>query len=170
MRNKRCRFFSEIIVFSALFLLINFNSVVYGCSCSWGGHFLKVSSNSEVIVRGKVLGYHGEARGIKLSMDIEIFEVMKGKLNKKVIRVWGDSGALCRPYVTQFPIGTEWILALNGTGSKPGVESGYAISICGTYWLRVEEGIISGNIDNENNMDSVKELPLKDFRQYFASE
>lgn len=160
--------FVAYVLLSFLLLVVSPLMPVYGCSCGWSGPFLTVSSNAQIIVRGKVLAYKGEARGVKLSMDFEVLEVIKGKLNKKTIRVWGDNGALCRPCVTQFPIGTEWILALNGLGSKPGIESEYAISVCGTYWLKVEEGKVIGNIDNKEVMDSSQSMPLDEFRAYYS--
>jgi hypothetical protein len=36
---------------------------------------------------------------------------------------------LCRENIEQFPVGSEWLLALNGPGNKPGMNKGdYVIS------------------------------------------
>jgi hypothetical protein len=74
----------------------------------------------------------------------------------------GD-GMHCRPTIEAFPIDTEWILGLNGPGSKPG--NGLAISHCGEYWLRVENGEVVGSIDGDDKQ--VKRIPLDEFKNRF---
>ena len=59
------------------------------------------------------------------------------------------------------PPGSEWILALNGPGSKPG--EGLALSHCGEYWLRVENGQVIGSIDGTQSQ--VKRMPLDELRR-----
>ncbi len=76
---------------------------------------------------------------------------------------------LRRPYVTQFPVGTEWIVGLNGPGSKPGCNSNHAISICGQYWLQIKDGRVIGNIDNEKDESSSQELSIDEFRTRYCS-
>ncbi len=125
----------------------------FSCSCNWIGPFLKVAPQSEPLVRGVVLGYHGEQRGLPLAMDIKVLEVYRGKTEESQIRIWGDNGWLCRPSVSQFPVGTEWIFALNGPGSKPGMSPGYALSVCGQFWLKVVDGKVIGNLDNIQDHD-----------------
>jgi hypothetical protein len=39
--------------------------------------------------------------------------VLKGAEKRQTIAVRGDTGALCRPYVSLFPPGTRWVLALS---------------------------------------------------------
>ncbi len=53
------------------------------------------------------------------------------------------------------------ILALNGSGSKPG--EGWALSHCGEYWLRVENGEVIGSIDGTQSQ--VKRMPLAEFKR-----
>ncbi|MCX5810046.1 MAG: hypothetical protein NTX36_11870 [Proteobacteria bacterium] len=142
---------------------------VYACSCSWGGPFFKVAPQAEFVIKGKIMSYHGEEKGIKQAMDVEVLEVLKGTCHQKNIRIWGGKGWLCRPDVTQFPVGTEWILGINGPGSKPGIEGGYAISICGQYWLQVVNGVVVGNIDNEQEREFSQELPLEEFKKRFRN-
>ena len=158
-------------VFSALFLLCGVFFIqpqVDACSCLWAGPFLKVAPNCELVIRGRVSGYYGEDRNIKLAMDVEVIEVLRGKTQESELRIWGDDGMLCRPYVTQFPVGTEWILGLNGPGSKPGCTSNHAISICGQYWLQIKDGKVIGNIDNEKDQSSSQELSIDEFRTRYC--
>ena len=83
--------------------------------------------------------------------DVEIKEVLYGKEQKKRIRVWGDDGVLCRPYVTKFPKNTEWILNVDKVPSskikwEPRREKAgdYAISVCGEHWLALKDRKIIG--------------------------
>jgi hypothetical protein len=141
------------------------------CSCNWGGPFQKVAPQAELVIRGKVLNYHGLDRGVPLAMDVEILEVLKGQAGNRRVRVWGDNGWLCRPYVSQFPAGTEWILALNGPGSKPGQNPGdCALSICGQFWLQVVEGNAFGNFDDDRDWKSGQKRSLDEVRRVFQGQ
>jgi hypothetical protein len=141
------------------------------CSCYWTGPFLDVAPRSESIVRAKVLGYHGKGRlaDQPLAMDLSVLETLKGDPQPASLRVWGDDGHLCRPAVTQFPVGTEWILALNGPGSKPGVGPGPAISVCGEYWLRVTGDRVVGSIEIGSAKEARQDMPLDSLRARLAS-
>jgi hypothetical protein len=140
------------------------------CSCSWGGPFQKVAPKSELVIRGKVVNYHGLDRGSPLAMDLEILEILKGETENRWVRVWGDNGWLCRPSVSQFLVGTEWILALNGPGSKPGQNPGdYALSICGQFWLQVVEENAFGNFDDHRDWKAGQVRSLDEVRKVFPA-
>ncbi len=136
-----------------------------GCSCTWAGPFLTVAPRAPLIVRARVLAHHGEGAGTPLAMDLEVLEVLHGESPTGRLRVWGDDGALCRPYVTTFPVGSEWVLALDGPGSKPGMTPDHAISACGSTWLEVRDGArVRGNLDDRTRMDVVQEVSLAELR------
>jgi len=71
----------------------------------------------------------------------------------------GD-GMQCRTTLEGFPPDSEWILALNGPGSKP--SDGWALSHCGEYWLRVEKGEAIGSIDGKQS--ELKRMPLNELK------
>lgn len=115
------------------------------CTCSWKGPFLSVAPGAETIIRGEVLRYYGKSRGVDLAMDVEVQEVLKGTARPKRIRIWGDNGAQCRPYVNGFRVGTEWVFAINRL--KDGVGRGdFALSVCGEYWAKVEGHTVRGRL------------------------
>ncbi len=121
------------------------------CSCMWAaGGFLGVAPNAEIIVRARVVDYHGRNRKVDLAMDVEVAEVLKGCAAAGKIRIWGDNGALCRPYVSAFPRGTEWIFAirpLRGSREPEADRAGeFYIPGCGAYWLRVDDVRARGHI------------------------
>ena len=89
-----------------LLMTLSLPSLAIGCSCMWGGPFTKVALGKELIVLGEVRSHH------KNSMEVKVLEVLKGKEERKTIRIWGDNAALCRPYVSAFPVGTTWLLAV----------------------------------------------------------
>lgn len=130
------------------------------CSCNWGGPFLTAAQDAPLVVRGKILRHHPGKPPI---MDVLALETIKGGLLDSGLAVQLGDGMYCRPAPEVFPPGTEWVLAINGKGAKPG--SGLAISHCGEYWLRVERGRVSGSIDG--NLGQVKSLPLSEFRLRF---
>ena len=118
------------------------------CTCMWAGGFLEVAPGAEVIVR--VRGYHGQNRKVHLAMDVVVLERLKGSPAADDIRIWGDNGALCRPYVSAFPPGTEWILAIRPSrdlGLRGPERAGdYYIPGCGAYWLRVNGERVTGHV------------------------
>ncbi|HEY9403643.1 MAG TPA: hypothetical protein VIQ24_13345 [Pyrinomonadaceae bacterium] len=151
---------------------------VFACSCApLGGSFLTLAPASALVIRGRVLRHTGEGE-TRTEMDIEVLETLVGKTSQQVVSVSGDPGNLCRPYVSWFPAGTEWVLALEPAikdalvarqsyfMSEPD-KGDYAISSCGAHWLKVKEGKVSGNIDRDDEeRDGVRqEIPLKELRR-----
>lgn len=120
------------------------------CSCAWSGSFLTVAPQAELVIRAKILSHHGKKNGVFEKMKIKVLETYKGSLWDREIFVWGDEGWLCRAPVAQFPVHTEWILALNGPGSKPEMSPGPSISSCGQYWLEVKGGEVQGSIEGKS--------------------
>ena len=143
----------------ALTLLITLLApgVALACTCVWGGPFTKVALGTELIVLVEVQSYYRHA------MDVQVIEVLKGAKTPPAMRIWGDTGALCRPYVTAFPRGTRWIFAL-----KPSTE-GYAISVCGDYWLRVDGDQVVGRITLAEHGRNVESAPLADVLAWIRS-
>ena len=139
------------------------------CSCMWGGPFMKVAPASELVVRGRILRHMGENPESKTEMEFEVLEVISGRADKRVITISGDNGLLCRPYVSAFPIGTQWILALSAADQRFQDKGDYAISICGTYWLRVSNGRVSGNIHSAKSREERQQLSLREFRRRFKA-
>ena len=130
------------------------------CSCQWRGPFLTVAKDAPLVVRGRILGHH---QGKPPTMDVLVTEPLSGGLLDSGLVIQMGDGMHCRPTVDQFPPATEWILALNGPGSKPG--KGHALSHCGEYWLRVENGDVVGSIDGAEGQ--VKRMSYYEFLMRF---
>lgn len=129
----------------------------HACSCAWKGAFLHVAQDSPLIVHGRVLRHHPGAPPI---MDVLVLETLVGGILDSGIAIQMGDGAACRPSMADFAPGSEWIFALNGPGSKPG--TGLALSHCGEYWLRIENGDVVGIIDGSDK--KMRRMPLQELR------
>jgi hypothetical protein len=114
-------------------------------------------------------------------MEVEVLETLAGKAPQSVVSVSGDPGNQCRPYVSGFPVGTEWVLALGPAVKDERVarlsyamsapdKGDYAISNCGAYWLEVKDGKAVGNIDIDDyeRRHESQVIPLEELRRCFA--
>lgn len=131
-----------------------------GCSCVWAGPFLDVAAKAPVIVRVSVEGSHGGSREEPGAIDARLIETLRGEAPHIRFRIWCDNGALCRPPVRDFPIGTEWLIGLNAPGCRKSPDEEYAISVCGQYWLRVEGTEVVGNIDDPSGPQASQRAAL----------
>jgi hypothetical protein len=128
--------------------IVLFAPSAIACDCAGSDPFVKTAARSDLVVRGKILEYQPEQSATNptfpLAMVVEVTEVLKGKSQPKRLTVLGDNGMICRSYVSRFPIGTEWVLAVSpDQWSK---KSELAISACGEYALPVADNAVKGRI------------------------
>lgn len=140
---------------------------VPACQCSWEGPFLKASCRSPLVVYARIVQFSEKTRDTSPFMDIDVIEPFSGGMTDKRLRVWGDPGMLCRADLRQFPVDSEWILALDGPGSKPAMSPGHALSLCGQYWLGLAGDKVIGLIDDAAENIGPQEMPLQEFRKRF---
>lgn len=145
-----------IVIFVGLVGFPLFAPAAGACSCKWNGPFLTVSKDVPLVIRGRIIRHHTDPSP---TMDVLVLETLKGAMLDSGMVVQMGDGMHCRPSLDGFPPGSEWILALNGPGAKPG--NGLALSHCGEYWLRVEDGIVVGQIDR--NAPKEKRMPMSEF-------
>ena len=128
-------------------LLLAFSAVSFSCDCVSIGPFVKTIKSADIIVSGKVISYDFRKR----SFYLEVQRVFRGNIKKNKIRVWGDIGNLCRPYVTEFKLNNAYVLNIYTPTSKfdKAGRHKYAISICGVNWLHRDNSTVTGMIFNE---------------------
>ncbi|MCX2983328.1 delta-aminolevulinic acid dehydratase [Halieaceae bacterium IMCC14734] len=123
------------------------------CECIWQGPFTRVQQHTDLVVTGQVIASQGN------SIDIEHSETWRGTNYQPTIRVWLNSGELCRPEVEQFPLESSWVMALQRIDeqvpggfnpSTPNISYGrvgdYTLSSCGGYWLSLHGEVVTGNL------------------------
>jgi hypothetical protein len=149
----------SILRILALLVTLLAPGVALACSCMWSGPFTKVAPGTDLVVLAEVRSYY------RHGMDVGVIDVLKGGEDRSVIRVWGDTDALCRPYVTAFPRGTRWIFALK---REPGTRD-YIISVCGEYWLEVRGDQAVGRIKVAEHGGIKESAPLADVLAWIRS-
>lgn len=123
------------------------------CECIWKGSFVDVEAGTDLVVSGTVVASKGN------SIDLEVDRTLRGSASGETIRVWLKTGDYCRPDVEEFPVGTEWVMALFQIkedvpgGFNPGTPSvsygrigDYELSSCGGYWLSRSGNWVTGNL------------------------
>src|SRR5882724_4565572 len=149
----------RLVVLAMLLAAVATPSAALASRCIWAGPFTKVALATELVVLADVRSY--ERHG----MDVAVIEVLKGEEVRRTIRVWGDDGALCRPYVATFLRGTRWIFALQ---REPG-SGDYMISGCGVFWLAVRGAQAVGLVTATERGAPVESVPVASMLAWIRS-
>ena len=123
------------------------------CECLWQGSFVEVQGATDLVVSGTVINTKGNA------IDLAVERLLRGSANREEIRIWLKTGEYCRPEVAQFPVGSQWVMALHRIdedvpdGFNPNTPNysygrigDYRLSACGGYWLALSEDWVTGNL------------------------
>lgn len=165
-----------ITLFLCYFLLISTNTFACGCNSQYP--FLKVATSADVVALVKIVKYITfkdiNKEKTPMSMEVEVIETYKGVVTTKIITVWGDNGALCRPYLSWFVEGNYYVIAFfkgedgkeNWTHQNEKITD-YTISICGEYWLNVDmkEQTAKGNFIKKPSLLTLDKIRKK-LRKY----
>jgi hypothetical protein len=125
------------------------------CECLWRGAFTDVQGEASLVVSGTVIGSKGN------SIDLAVSSDLRGEAPAEILRIWLKTADYCRPEVETFPVGSQWVMALDKITSNvpggfnpgtPNISYGrlddYSLSSCGGYWLRLSDGVVTGNLVN----------------------
>jgi len=131
----------RIVGLTVLMLALAFESTA--CLCARHIEFEHAAAGA-LVVRGVVTEYvYAHRRGIPIAMKVEVREVLRGQYRAGTITVIGDFGASCIPYVSNFPVGTEWVMAVRGPSEVDGLgDENYAPPGCAAAFLRVKDGSV----------------------------
>lgn len=130
-----------------------------GCMCAFLVDFVSASSGA-LVVRGVVREYvYAIGHGQPIAMKVEIREVLQGRYAASEITIIGDFGMSCIPYVSNFPIGTEWVMAVHGPVAIRGLgDENFQPRECAVAFRRVKDGKVSGVMQGSAEPVSMKEL------------
>jgi hypothetical protein len=125
------------------------------CECLWHGSFSEVQAGTSLVLGGTVVAAKGN------SIDLSVERILRGKSHVDPIRIWLKTGDYCRPEPGLFPVGSQWVMALNRieedipggfNPNTPNVSYGrigdYSLSSCGGYWLSQKGETVTGNLVN----------------------
>jgi hypothetical protein len=125
------------------------------CECVWQGSFSEVQATADWIVSGTVTTQKGN------SIDLTIDRLLRSEKTLDTVRIWLKTADYCRPEVDLFPVGSQWVMAVqeiveNVPGgfnpSTPNISYGrvgdYRLSNCGGFWLSQRGDHVSGNLVN----------------------
>jgi hypothetical protein len=130
-------------------MMFSIQSFACSCECNWNCRFGAISDNKEFVALIKVVEYsdfledkiYGYDDKMPYSMTVEIIKKYKGSESRKRIKIWGDNGMLCRPYIANFEVGKYYLIApsLIGYDSEE-IEwkNDYDFFSCHTDYLEVD--------------------------------
>lgn len=129
-----------------IILFISAKGISCSCSCNWNCRFGAIADNQEFVALVKVLEHsdfieYADGR-IPYSMTVEIINRYKGSESRSVIKIWGDNGSLCRPYIQEFVVGNYYLIApskITERSAETDEETGgYDLFSCWTDYLTVD--------------------------------
>ena len=173
----------KFLVLVSIFSL-TIGQTAFACDCDYNGTFLELAPKTKLVALVKVKKYltfeniFNITHDVKIpmSMKVEIIEIYRGKERRKTVKVWGDSGNLCRPYLAEFELDKYYVIAfykgMRGSkeyGHKKEKKTDYSISICGEFWLDVDikEGIAKSI---SSDVISQTQISLTDLKTKFNTE
>jgi len=133
----------SLILGVTLTLFSTFQVMACSCECTGDCSFSAISSNSEIVALVKVISYDDYLEGGKrpYSMTVEIIKKYKGTESRKTIKIWGDNGTECRPYISNFKLGEFYLVAPNQLGEyklEGENSTDYDFFSCNTDYMKVD--------------------------------
>ena len=141
-------------------LLLVAGQVQAECECLWQGSFVDVHPTTDLVVSGTVI----EARGNYI--DLAVKRDLRGGDPARDLRIWLHTADYCRPEPSLFPVGSQWVMALERIDDQvpggfnpdtPNISYGrvgdFSLSSCGGYWLSQTGTVVTGNLVNAPRWD-----------------
>lgn len=158
----------------ATFLLFStMSTFACDCECLDDCSFSVVSKSSGFVALVKVISYDdyledkimGHEGKMPYSMTVEIIKKYKGSETRKTIKIWGDDGKECRPYIANFKIGDYFLIAPNLLRDNKLITENptdYDFFSCSTDYLKVDmdKKVAYGEYSKDKN-----EIKLSDFEE-----
>src|SRR5690554_3436894 len=156
-----------------LLLFSTMSTYACDCECLYDCSFSVVSKNSDFVALVKVISYDdyledkimGHEGKMPYSMTVEIIKKYKGSETRETIKIWGDDGKECRPYIANFKIRDYYLIAPNLLGDnklKNESPTDYDFFSCSTDYLKVDmdKKVAYGEYSKDKD-----EIALTDFEE-----
>ncbi len=145
------RLYTSVI---CLLLLFFSPQILSACSCAGQPSFCE--GRSSLATSGLII-YGEKTKDQSDGMQVKVLTTFHGEATSDEIFVRSGNGADCGVWTGQFKVGEQFILSLYPVDNSLPIKA-YAMSICGVYWLKVENGIVKGSI-----APGVTEIAVSDF-------
>ena len=124
-------------------LLFSFKAWSCSCDCIGDCSFSVVSDNLDFVALVKVVEFTDyldlslpDHPQMPNAMIVEVVKKYKGKESRTRIKIWGDNGMQCRPYIANFQLGKHYLIAPS-LGAEEQLED-YYLYVCHTDYLEVD--------------------------------
>ena len=160
-----------------LILSLIFVTNIYACECECNGDcsFYTGSFGCGFVALVKVISFddyldspvNGYPGKMPYSMTVEVIKKYNGLETRKKIKIWGDDGSKCRPYIGNFKLNDYYLIAPRLIGEKhiqKEKPTDYDFFSCVTDYLSVniKKKIAYGKFSKELN-----EISLTEFEKIF---
>jgi len=144
-------------------------SSTYACECTCldDCSFSVVYKARSFVALVKVISYvdYLDEGQTPNSMKVEIIKKYMGEETRDTIKIWGDNGKECRPYIANFKIGDYYLIApqiMDYQKLKNEASTDYDFFSCSTDYLKVdfEKGKAYGNYSRRKS-----KIKLSDFEK-----
>lgn len=125
-----------------VFLLLTGSYAARACTCIYIDSFCEtitydsdgINEWVKMVIRGKIVRQDQEG------LTVAIVDLLHGEAPDSELRILSGNEADCRKNTNEFREGEEYLMALNESFG------GYALSICGTTYLRIENETILAKV------------------------
>ena len=152
------------ILIISLLLLSSITSN-YACDCRWAGDFLQLAKKTNTIVKVEIMGHEALEQGIKEVLVCKVQKVYKGQLTSDTIKLRGDDGMICAPYVSYFKLGQQYVLQFDEHEN----EHIPWLSNCGEYYLELKQGKVYSEKGIRADLAQIGVMNLQRFEELISS-
>ena len=171
--HKKRDIMKQLTLIATFLLYPTLSAYACDCECLDDCSFSVVSKTSIFVALVKVISYNdylgddimGYEGKMPYSMTVEIIKKYKGSETRETIKIWGDDGKECRPYIANFKIGEYYLIAPSVIGDnklKNESSTDYDFFSCSTDYLKfdMEKEIAYGEYSKKKD-----EIKLSDFEK-----
>ena len=124
-----------------------------------------INNSKKIVIKigsSTVIDKKGKFKKKWVNSLINDIKKYKGNESKQRIKIWGDNGILCRPYISNFEVGKYYLISplQIKNSSEDGNKGDYDFFACWTDYLTVDydNGIAYGEYSKRKNKITLKEF------------
>lgn len=133
---------------------------VYACDCIWGGNFFELVKSSEVVVKVKIIGHEKLENSFNEVLVAKVIKVFKGVNVADTIKLRGDDGRSCSPYVSYFKQNKQYFLQYN----KDENDIPFLYN-CGEYYLTITNHYVESEKGLSNTLSKIGKIEVEKFEK-----